>query len=366
MSGRSHARGLRRAAVAIALAFAGAARVRAQDVDEIPLELLARMQQAEAGVEGGGAPEGGASAKPAQESERAKRLKTLVFDRRPSTILETWSRPPAPEPDAPAAAAPPESAPDEAAPPETAAPESAPRGDDGTAPSAEKAAEHAAEPAAADETPEARAQREAAAAEQTAQAEAAAKAKAEAARKAEEARALAREIARFQRDVTLGQWGAVGAYLRSLPEADAKVGYAQLLRSLQQGPPPKTPQFQQLQQWFEKNQIDASDLLGLMLASPHALADEQDRILGALLVQSIAAGSVPERFLELARAEVARDGTPLRARDVARVLHAAQQAEAMAEFLPTPEQAVAEDDREGLNLLSRYCLAMHAKDAKGG
>src|SRR5207244_3904425 len=41
------------------------------------------------------------------------------------------------------------------------------------------------------------------------------------------------EMKTFQRQVTLGKWDAVKAYLAGLPEDEAKAGYKQLLQSLQ-------------------------------------------------------------------------------------------------------------------------------------
>jgi len=323
----------RRFGALLALSFwvGGAARASAQDEsDETDEDTLNRLGYGR-NQSGPGAEVNPAGAKP--ESERTKRLKTLAFDRRPSTVLETWARPPEPEPAAkPADAAAPPAEP-AAAPPENAPPEN--------------------------ETEDARKARETA---EKAKAEAAAKAAA----KAEEAKQLDRELKQFQRQVTLGAWDEVAAYLKGLTPEEGKAGYAQLLRSLLQVPPPRPPFNPQMQNWVERNQFTLSDLVALARLAPVELDKETEKSLGALLVQGLKAGSLLDRFLALARAEVAREGSPLKARNVARILMAAGYPEQIAEFLPSPEEAVAKNDREGLNLLSRHFLAMHKKEAKGG
>ena len=80
--------------------------------------------------------------------------------------------------------------------------------------------------------------------EEAERAAAEAKAEAEAKAKAAEAaaEALEAELKTFQRDVTLGHWAEVKAYLGGLQEETASVGYTQLLASLVKGPPkPKSP-----------------------------------------------------------------------------------------------------------------------------
>ena len=47
---------------------------------------------------------------------------------------------------------------------------------------------------------------------------------------------LDKELAAFQKDVTLGNWAGVKRYLESLPDEEAVAGYQQLLRNLQQRP----------------------------------------------------------------------------------------------------------------------------------
>jgi len=318
-----------------------------------------------------GQPEGvpgvGSEGAPAQpESERMKKLKTLIFDRRPSSILEAWSKPPEPSGAAPStdvSAGTNVAAGNEAVNSgETTiekADESAGTGADSSSSStvsAETDVTHADKtPSTAPETEEAKQAREAAE-----------KAKADAQKKADEAKLLEAELKRFQRFVTLGDWNSVKEYLKSLPEAEGNAGYSQMLRSLLQGPPPRPPQNQQMQAYVEKNQITLPDILDLAAASPVKINKDHEKNLGALLVLSLSQGNLLERFLEIVRAELDKDEFPLKRRDVVRILMAAGQPIACGEFLPKPEHAEENNDREGLNLLSDYYVKMHEKEKKGG
>lgn len=246
---------------------------------------------------------------------RGERLKRNEYDRRPSTILKTWSTPPkAPE----------------------------------------------AEPAEASEEP---------AAAEGADAEADAKkkkAKEEAAKKKAETKAIETEALAMQRMVTLGDWAGVRQYLAGLEAApDKKIGYEQLLTNLLRGPQQRPEVPPQGQRYIEKNRFEPADILGLAEAAPQELTKEQLAQLGALLRQSIDAGNQLELFLRMLRPRIeAEPNFPLQRRPLARVLAAANELVAMGEFLPTPEDAEVKNDREGLNLLARYLLAQNARDGK--
>src|SRR5207247_875972 len=55
---------------------------------------------------------------------------------------------------------------------------------------------------------------------------------------------------------------------------------------------------------------------------------------------------------------------PLTGRQAAKVLMAAECTIDAGEFLPGPEKAEADNDREALNLLARHYLALHAREKK--
>jgi len=357
-------------ALAFAFVVAGASHrtARAQEMVQLPDGSMAVVgEDGELMIVGqGGPPQPGAPAAAPAKSERAKKLAALTFDRRPSTILETWSKPPESEKKAEAKPAEPGATKpaDAPAPPAETPP---PPADPAAAPTA-VAPPPPAPPA--DETPEAKAAREAAEKQKAEQAAAAEKQKAEQAaaakKKEEEAKALEAELKLFQRRVTLGEWDAVASYLKGLTEDEAKAGYGQLLRQLTQQLPPKPPANQELQQWAEKHLLSCSDVVALLRAAPVALDKAQEKTVAVMVTQLLDAGNALERLLELVRAELSRQGTTLTSRQVARILHAAKQTARIEEFLPISDEARASGDREALNLLSRLCLAKLKEDAKGG
>jgi hypothetical protein len=325
--------------------------------------------------------------KPAVNSARLERLKKLEFDRRPSSILTFWAKPPVPpvepktpessasKPAGPAA----ESAPASQAAPEATVPastasaapiaETAPASQPGGAAPAGDAASTGSESRPSSESQPTTTEEQK---KQEQQAEADAKKaadeekkKAEAEKKAAEAKALEDELALFQRRVALGDWEAVRDYLKGLPEAEAKAGYERLLQSLVQGPqqrPQNIPP--QGQMYLERNRCTAEDVLGLALAAPLELAKDPLVNLGALLRQALDSGSQIEGFLALVRPQLALAETRIDKRKLARILVHANEPLWLGEFLPTLEDAEKASDREGLNLLARHYLAQNDKLAK--
>lgn len=271
-------------------------------------------------------------------SARLTALQKLDFDRRPSTILKVWSTP----------VKPPESKPAEAKPAEPAA---APAQD----------ATPAEPPAPEGETEEQKAARLKAKADAEA---AAAKAKEEAAKKAAEAKQIADEMAALQRNVTLGDWQAVRAYFATLTEAERKGGYEKLLQSLQNGPPQRLPVPQQGQMYVEKNQFSPSDVVGLATCSGTKLGQPQFAQLGAFLAMALSSGHQLETFLADVTPHLSVPEFGLDKRQLAMILVHANEPLSLEKLIPTREEAEASNDRDGLNLISRYCLAMHAKDSK--
>ncbi|MCC6406868.1 MAG: hypothetical protein IT453_06865 [Planctomycetes bacterium] len=285
-------------------------------------------------------------------SPRQQRFAQLEFNRRPSAILAAWATPPKPPADAEAAKA--------AAPTEPAQPPA----DGSPALPVDPAQPVATEPAAAPKTPEEEAAAKAASEAAAKAAEAAAKAAEEAKKKAEEAKALEAELALFQRRVTLGEWPAVQEYLKGLTEAERKAGYSRLLQSLAQGPRDRPQVPPQGQLYIEKNRFAPSDVVGLARSAPDGLQKEHLASLGRILAQALEQGHQLERFLEEARPLLGTPECPLDRRQLALLLVGANQPHALEGLIPSVEEALGADDREGLNLISRYCLAQNDREAK--
>ncbi len=206
------------------------------------------------------------------------------------------------------------------------------------------------------------------------------------------------ELAEFRRDVTLGNWGAVQAYLMGLPEEEGKTAYRQLLQSLQSGSrggPMPVPQPgvgvdegemermmmmmemgmpvrmgqsgpMNLQQFAEQNVFSVNDMLGLAAASPRALDKDTVARLGGILQRALSSTAAIEHAVVRFKEESARpdDKAVLTRRQVAQLLLAAGQVTYIGDFLPTLEKARTDNDHEALNLLARVALALHAKEKK--
>ena len=195
------------------------------------------------------------------------------------------------------------------------------------------------------------------------------------------------ELFLFRRHVTKGEWARVARFLTDLPEAEGKAAYKQLITTLPNsvpfepgmntGPPGMARQ-QQMQmqiqmqqpgmnpQYLEKTTLIAKDVIALAEAAPQGRDKDVLTGLGQLLRIAIERGDSVEDFASLIRA--GRAGTPaktaLNDREVAKILLASGNPSELQPFLPAPEKAEAENDREALNLLSQLYLATYAKDKK--
>ncbi|MEZ5964521.1 MAG: hypothetical protein R3F56_11795 [Planctomycetota bacterium] len=281
------------------------------------------------------------------------RLRALKFDRRPSVILRAWA---APEPksieqeDA-------DKAKSGAAAPEPTPPAEAPAAGDipaveGAPPPIDRTEGDAP---AAD-----RADAGAASAETTAKAAADAKEKALAARK------LARELEVFQRDVTLGRWDRVGAFLAALPKAEQNPAYEHLLRNLANPAFLRQPDDRVPPDLRENNAFVFDDVLGLAAACPGDLDKKQVPLLVPLFRRALDQGGTIEDLLALLRQQVARPEPErvLSPRHAALLLSGLGRDADLEPFLPTLDEASRNDDREAFNLLARFAMALYAKDKK--
>jgi hypothetical protein len=266
-----------------------------------------------------------------------------------------------------------------------------------TVPEAAPATTEAAAPA----TPEAQAAAEKEAAEKAAAEAKAAEAKAaEEQKKAEEAaKKLAEEEAQFDyelklftRNVTLGQWADVKAYLASLDKEEGKALYEQMLNSLLMGAAGQPQGFDMnaIQQmitnaaapaefqkmlalagqgqgamFMEKNQYTMRDLLGLIVAAPMEPSDQNFAQIGTMLRQAIVDGNDLEVLMtELHVLPDSKEPALLTDRQVAKLLFAAVEPVRAGQYLPTIEEAAKAQDAPGLNLIARYYLALHQTEAK--
>ncbi|MBL9077355.1 MAG: hypothetical protein JNL08_07625 [Planctomycetes bacterium] len=343
---------------AILLLLAVGAALRAQ---EPPPELLEKLRQRGITVAAEPAPGQDPAAAAAGGAANAllQQWKQLKFDRRPSAILQAWAAPelkpydPAEEKGEPAAPTP-------AGQPEVAAGAGA-EVDPGAAGEPEPeptppAASTAPAPTAAalpDGAPAAAPAPDPAAA---AKAAAAAKEKQLAAKRQQ------RELEMLQRDVTLGRWSKVGAFLQSLPEKERTPAYEHFLTAVLTAPPPPNPKVPP--NLLEKNRFSFQDALELAGLAPGGFGSKQAPKLAPIVQRAIEGGSVHEELLRLLAAEIARPAAEQRLdrREAALLLAAIGEEDELTPFLPTLAEAEAANDREGLNLLARCSMARFAKD----
>lgn len=352
--------------------------IRLQTSPGMPAEIVEQLQQrAQAAAAAQPSPQGEQS--DAQPSEELQKFLQLKFDRRPSAFLKAWSEPePSPVDENPeyeeqrtaiaaleaeiasAAEAPVPENEGEAEPTGKPEPEPVPSTEAETeAPEAEAApTENAEAPggAPAEATP-------AEPPPHPKQAELDAKKKAYEELHKQHAREL------LQRDVTLGRWERVAAFLAAMPGKDPAKAYEHLLKVLPQAPTP--PKNQQIPPHLvERNTFSFADMLGIARAAPRDIETKVRRtqiaLLGPLVQRALDTGHAGEELLRTLREEIAADEATraFDRRDAARLLAALKRDADLGPFLPTSEQAIADNDREALNLLSRAALAEYAKEKK--
>lgn len=245
------------------------------------------------------------------KAQRLTKLKALKFDRRPSAILKAWSEPPE------------EEAKDEGG--------------------NEEASNEEPGPDKGEETPAATPDPVVVAMQ-----------------------AFDLELKALQRNVTLGHWDAVGDFLSGLKDDERKVAYTQLLTSLRT--PQRTGIPSQLVRFAEENEFSVDDVFSLIALAPVELDKPLLSNLSFILRTAIAAGNDLELFIagfhEAVKATPPEGEEGLKPQHVARMLIGAGQAVRAGEFLPKPEEAIEQKDRDALNLLSQHFLALHQKEKK--
>ena len=180
------------------------------------------------------------------------------------------------------------------------------------------------------------------------------------------------ELETFHRAVTLGDWERVKKQMASWHPVEAKIAYAQILRSLANAP--IDPEIQRRitagaqipRHILERNVFFADDLVGLAACAPGPLTKENVKALSGTLRQALTNGVVIEHIVDRLAMEAKRPAANaiLTRRQCARLLADAGENHAMGAFLPTPDEALKEKDLEALNLLARHYLELHQREKK--
>ncbi len=184
-----------------------------------------------------------------------------------------------------------------------------------------------------------------------------------AAEKAEK-EAFEKAVVKLQRDVTLGDWTAVKALFDTLEEADHKAGYDQLLLSLMSGPKQRPQVPQQGMPYVERNVFAPADVVGLATLRKGEISKDNRQRLGGILSQSLASGHQLQTFLAAVRPTLDDESGAFSRRSLAHVLVHAGRPYFLEGLLPALDEARSGDDRDALNLLSRFFLARYDDDKK--
>lgn len=241
------------------------------------------------------------------------------------------------------------------------------------------------------------------------------------AEKKEQLKKLATELKKFesdlkilQRNVTLGNWPEVKAFFNQLSEEEYRALYTQLLTSLQRTviqPGSQSPQLSekhtitiddffvlaemlpQEQKDKKKDGAENENLNTTQSPTSQTLPNDQPSIqqtqnnatfglLSGMLRLSVQNGHSIKKYLERFRStlkptsDVKNDDSQksssvqqpknslLTKRQIAKLLAGSGHEQYMQEFLPKLETAISKDDREALNLLSRYFLSLPQHEKK--
>jgi len=293
--------------------------------------------------------------KQAKASPRLKLLKKLVFDRRPSAILDAWTKVQDPKPEVPSAPEAELESTEEGAAPEAAESSENPGQGveqvEGEEQSASGTGEQASEESGAEAPDEAQLNQQKSKSGKAAKKEA----------KEAEKKLLAWEMEQFKRMVSLGDWSGIQVYLSELEDFEAKSAYEQLLTSLVAGPVRVSGP---LANYAEKNFFAPEDLRGLVACAPNRLENAEINKLAALLAHCVAEGSLLDGCLIEFRMAFASDELIITKPQFARMLIEAGFPLDAGEFLPEPAVAVEENQREVLNLLTRHYRALYAEEQR--
>jgi len=168
----------------------------------------------------------------------------------------------------------------------------------------------------------------------------------------------------WARAVTLGDWAAVKTFLGGLETDDEKkAAWTFMLTCLRNPPPPQGPQPPVPGPQFF---FGFDDVLGLCAAAPCKRDDAAFEALGAILQLALQRGLLVEPLLDRLQSQLATPGqTPvLSQREASKLLFGANLPIEAGAFLPSVAAAAADRDFEGLNLLAKHLIAKNQKEGK--
>lgn len=192
---------------------------------------------------------------------------------------------------------------------------------------------------------------------------------------AQKLKRVKRDIEIYRRNVTLGRWDEVATTL-GLFKKQAKTQYVQMLGKISRTPKPINGQ---LALYQEQPAFEFDDIVALIRIAPQGIdPDDPDKmgpegfdpadakLIAPLVSRVFAQGHSVDDWIKRLREEIARpEEERVIDKRLAALLMAAQGSyKELDEFLPTLAEAEEADDREGLNLIAKQLMAVHREEPR--
>lgn len=176
-------------------------------------------------------------------------------------------------------------------------------------------------------------------------------------------------IEQLQKDFTMGNWDAIAAFMKQIPEANAKIVYQQVLaaaagtnasklQGAQSGGSRVDPRTLQPQY------LTFSDIFSIARIAPVEIEKQHLNQLSAAFRQVISRGNSLDDLLTMFNEELENETPVFDKRQIAKILFGTGQPIQAGKYLPDLETATRQKDHEALNLLSRHYLAIYQQDRK--
>jgi hypothetical protein len=178
-------------------------------------------------------------------------------------------------------------------------------------------------------------------------------------------RRAATDVQILARHVTLGRWSEVRRWLLSIDEPQRMDVYEHFVRVL-----PNTPQDPRQNHLSmslrEENHFTFEDLIGIWECAPKKLERKQVAMFVPIVQRAVSLGHVEQELLVVLRRELATPDAEslIDRRAVAWLLDGLGRDLELGEFLPSLEEATANNDHEALNLLAKAAVAEWRRDKK--
>lgn len=184
-------------------------------------------------------------------------------------------------------------------------------------------------------------------------------------------------VKQLENDFTLGKWAEVGSFLAKIPYENAKVVYRQILTSASnsnaltfQGGSAARSQVDP--RALQPQYLTFDDLFSIAAIAPknsdsdkeEGLPDEYLNFFATAFRATIGRGNIAEDLVARLQSDLENKKVVFTKRQCAKLLFNAGLAMDAGAFLPELAVAMSENDHEALNLLSRYQLALYAKEKK--